>query len=146
MYSSFPFFRNCFLVFFLSLKCNMDQLFISHPDSLFLICGDFNYHHANWQCVGTSLISHGTSAKDFCDSMGLTRSVNLPTWISFNGKYSFLDLRMTNFPANVSCSSSSPIGSSDLMLVRRLDPARSRWSPGPDKLKTTRGGKVRVKL
>ena len=29
---------------------------------------------------------------------------------------------------------------------RRLDPARSHWSPGPDKLKTTRGGKVRVKL
>ena len=29
---------------------------------------------------------------------------------------------------------------------RRLDPARSRRSPGPDKLKTRRGGKVRVKL
>ena len=24
----------------------------------------------------------------------------------------------------------------------RLDPARSRWSPGPDKLMTTRGGEV----
>ena len=28
----------------------------------------------------------------------------------------------------------------------RLDPARCRWSPGPDKLKTTRVGEVRVKL
>ena len=27
-----------------------------------------------------------------------------------------------------------------------LDPARSRWSPGPDNLKTTRGGEVRVRL
>ena len=26
---------------------------------------------------------------------------------------------------------------------RRLDPARSRWSPGPNSLKTTRGGEVR---
>ena len=29
---------------------------------------------------------------------------------------------------------------------RRLDPARSRWSPGPNNLKTTRGGEVRVRF
>ena len=28
----------------------------------------------------------------------------------------------------------------------RLDPARSCWSPDPDKLKTTRGGEVRIEL
>ena len=66
----------------------------------------------------TSLTSHGTSAKDFCDSMGLTRSVNFPTQISPNGKSSLLDLVMTKFPTNVSCSSSAPIGSSDHVLVR----------------------------
>ncbi len=29
---------------------------------------------------------------------------------------------------------------------RRLDPARSRWSPGPNNLKTTGGGEVRDRL
>ena len=66
----------------------------------------------------TSLTSHSNSAKDFCDSMGLTQSVNFRTRISPNGKSSLLDLVMTNFPANVSYSSSAPIGSSEHMLVR----------------------------
>ena len=48
----------------------------------------------------------------------MTRSVNFPTRISPNGKSPFLDLVMTNFPANVSSSSSAPIGSSDHMLVK----------------------------
>ena len=50
-----------------SLSENMDQLLFSHPNSLFLICGDLNCHHASWLCVGTSLTCQGTSAKDFCD-------------------------------------------------------------------------------
>ena len=50
--------------------------------------------------------------------MGLTQSVNFPTQISPNGKFSLLDLVMTNFPANVSCSSSATIGSSDHVLVK----------------------------
>ena len=45
---------------------------ITHPNSLFLICVDFICHHATWLGVGTSLTSHGTSPKNFCDSMGLT--------------------------------------------------------------------------
>ena len=31
-----------------SLSENMDQLLSSHPNSLFLIRGDFNCHHASW--------------------------------------------------------------------------------------------------
>ena len=31
-----------------SLSENMDQLLSSHPNALFLICGDFNCHHASW--------------------------------------------------------------------------------------------------
>ena len=101
-----------------SLSENMDQLLSSHPNSLFLICGDFNCHHASWRGVGTSLTCHGTSAKDFCDSLGLTQSVNFPNRISTNGTLSLLDLILTNFPENICCSSSTPIGSSDHVLVK----------------------------
>ena len=52
------------------------------------------------------------------DSMGLTQSVNFPTHISPNGKSSLLDLVMTIFPTNVSCTSSAPIGSSHHVLVK----------------------------
>ena len=103
---------------FVSFSDNMDKLLTTHPNSLFLICSDFNCHHATWLGVGTSLTSHAISAKDFLDSMGLTRSVNLPTQISPNGKSSLLDLVITSFPTNVSCSSSAPIGSSDHVLVK----------------------------
>ena len=96
----------------------MDQLLSSHPNSLFLICGDFNCHHASWLAVGTSLTCHGTSAKAFCDSLGLTQSVNFPTRISTNGTLSLLDLILTNFPENVCCSSSAPFCSSYHMLVK----------------------------
>ena len=68
--------------------------------------------------MGTSLTCHGTSAKDFSDSLGLTQSVNFPTRISTNGTPSLLDLILTNFPENICCSSSNPIGSSDHMLVK----------------------------
>ena len=91
-----------------SLAENMDLLLSSHPKSLFLICGDFNCHHASWLGVGTSLTCHGTSAKDFCDSLGLTQSVNFPIWISTNGTATLLGLILTNFPENI-CSSSAPI-------------------------------------
>ena len=95
----------------------MDHLLSSQPKSLFLMCGDFNCHDANWLGVSTPLICHGTSAKDFCDSLGLTQSVNFPTKISPNGTPSFLDLIFTNFLENI-CSSCAPIGSSDHMLVK----------------------------
>ena len=62
-----------------SLSDNMDKPSTTHPNSLFLICGDFSCHHATWLGVGTSLTSHGTSTKGFSDSMGLTQSVNFPT-------------------------------------------------------------------
>ena len=87
-----------------SLSDSMGKLLTTHPNSLFLMCGAFSCHHANCLGVGTSVTSHGTSAKDFCDSMKLTQSVNFATQISLNGKSSLLDLVMTNFPANVSCS------------------------------------------
>ena len=101
----------------------MDQLLTTHPNSLFLTrvfltCGEFNCHHAKWLGVATHLTSHSSSAKDFCDSMGLTQSVNFTTQISINGKASLLDLVMINFPANVSCSFSALIGSSDHLLVK----------------------------
>ena len=67
-----------------SLAENVDQRLSSHPKSLFLICGDVNCNHASWVCVGTSLTCHGTSAKDFCDSLGLTQSFKFPTRISTN--------------------------------------------------------------
>ena len=95
----------------------MDQLLITHPNSLFLICGGFNCHHANWLGAVNNLTSHGTSAKDFSESFCLTQSVNFPTHISPNGKSSLLDLVITNFHANVSYSSSAPIVSSDHVLV-----------------------------
>ncbi len=38
----------------ISLSDNMDQLLSTHPNSLFLICGDFNCHHASWLDVRTS--------------------------------------------------------------------------------------------
>ena len=101
-----------------SLAENMDQLLSSHPNSLFLTCGDFNCHHASQRGVGTSLTYHGTSAKAFCDSLGLTQSVNFLTRISTNGTLSLLDLILTNFPENICCSSSAPIGSSDHVLVK----------------------------
>ena len=67
--------------------------------------------------MGTSLTCHGTSAKDVCDSLGLTRLVNIPTRISTNGT-PLLDLILTNFHENICCSSSATIGSSDHMLVK----------------------------
>ena len=103
---------------YIALSDNMDPLLSTHLNSLFLICGDFSCYHANWLGAGSSLTSYGTAAKDFCDSTGLTQSVNFPTQISPNGKYSFLDLVMTKFPTNVSCSFSAPIGSRDHMLVK----------------------------
>ena len=93
------------------LAKNMDRLLSTHPSSLFLICGDFNCRHASWLGVGTSLTCHGTSAKYFCDSLGLTQSVNFPTQISTNSTPSLPDLILTNFPENICCSSSVPIGS-----------------------------------
>ena len=66
----------------------------------------------------TAVTRHGTSAKDFCGSRGLTRSVNFLNWISPNGKSSLQDLVLTNFPANVSCSLSTPIASSDDLFLR----------------------------
>ena len=50
------------------------------------LSGNFNHHHANWLGVGTSITNHETSVKDFCDSVGLTQSVNFLTQISSNGK------------------------------------------------------------
>ena len=81
-----------------SLSEKMDQLLSSHPNSLFLLCGDFNCHHASWLGVGTSQTCHGTLAKDFCDSLGMTQSVNFPTQISTNGTPSLLDLIFHKFP------------------------------------------------
>uniref|UniRef100_UPI00358E1B92 pachytene checkpoint protein 2 homolog n=1 Tax=Myxine glutinosa TaxID=7769 RepID=UPI00358E1B92 len=49
--------------------------------------------------------------------LGLTKFVNLLTWISPKGKSSFLDFVFTNIPANVSCYPSATIGSSDHKLV-----------------------------
>ena len=69
-------------------------------------------------CGYLSLTCHGTSAKDFCDSLGLTQSVNFPTRIPTNGTPSLLDLILTNIPENICCSSSAPIGSSDHVLVK----------------------------
>ena len=94
---------------YISLSENMDQLLSSHPNSLFLICADFNCHHASWLGVGTSLTCHGASAKDFCDSLGLSQLFNFPTGISKNGTPSLLDLILTNIPENICCSSSTPI-------------------------------------
>ena len=79
---------------------------------------DLNWHIATWLGVSTSLTSHDTSTKDFCDSRSLTQSVNFPTWILPNGKPSLLDFMMTIFPANVYCLSSAPNGSSDHFLVK----------------------------
>ena len=42
-----------------------------------------------WLGVGTSLICHGTPARDFCYSLGLTQPVNFPTRISTNVTLSF---------------------------------------------------------
>ena len=67
--------------------------------------------------MGTPLTCHGTSAKDFFDSLELTQSVSFLTLISTNGTPSCLDLILTNFPENI-CSSSAPIGSFDRMLVK----------------------------
>ena len=107
-----------------SLSENMDKLLSSHPNSLFLKCGDVNCHHASWLSVGTSLTCHGTSAKDFCDSLGLTQFVNFLTGSQsmLTGfqpvPLSLLDLILTNFTENICCSSSAPIGSSDHVLVK----------------------------
>ena len=95
----------------------MNQLLTTHPNSLFLFVV-ISIVTMQIDSVGTPLTSHDTSAKYFCDSMRLTQSVNFPSQISPNGKSPLLDLVMTNFPANVSCSSSAPIGSSDQVLVR----------------------------
>ena len=103
---------------YISPSKNMDQLLSSHLNSLFLICGDFNGHHASWIGVGTFLTCHGTSAKAFGDSLGLTQSVNFPTRISTNGTLSLLDMILTNFPENIWCSSSAPIGSSDHVFIK----------------------------
>ncbi len=43
---------------YISLSVKMDQLLSTHPNSLFLICGDINCHHASWLGVGSSLTSH----------------------------------------------------------------------------------------
>ena len=57
-------------------------------------------------------------SKAFCDSLGLTQSVNFPTRITTNGTLSLLDLILSNLPENICCSSSAPIGSSDHVLVK----------------------------
>ena len=82
------------------------------------ICDDFNCHHASCLGVGTSLICHGTSEKDFCDSLGLTQSVHFPKRKSTNVTPTLLNLILTNFPENSCCSSSAPIGLSDHVLVK----------------------------
>ena len=101
-----------------SLSKNMDQLLSSHPNSLFLICGDFNYHQASWLGVGTSLTCHGTEAKDFCDSLGLTQIGQFPDpdlnqWYPISSGSDFDKL-----PENICCPSSAPISSSDHVLVK----------------------------
>ena len=72
------------------------------------------------QLAGCGSLSHlpFSSVKDICDSLGLKQSVNFLTRISTNGTPSLLDLILTNFPENVCCSSSAPIGQSDHMLVK----------------------------
>jgi len=102
----------------LHLSLRRHGLTFNHSSQLFLFLtgGDFNHHHSNWLGVGTSLASHGTPAKDFCDSIGLTRSVNFSTRISPNGKSPLPDLVITNIPTNVSWSFSAPVGSSDHVL------------------------------
>ena len=56
--------------------------------------------------------------KTLCNSLGLTQSVNFLIRISTNDTPSLLDLILTNFPINICCSSSAPIGSSDHILVK----------------------------
>ena len=102
----------------ISLSANMDHRITTHPNSLFLIYGDFKCHHANWLGVGITSTSHGIAANDFCTFMGLTQSVDRPTLISPNSTSSFLDFVMMNFPANTSCSSSAPTDLFDRVLVR----------------------------
>ena len=65
--------------------------------------------------MGTSLACHGTSAKYFFHSMGLTLIGQLP---NPDLNKSILDLILTNSPENICCSSSAPIGSSDQMFVK----------------------------
>ena len=57
-----------------------------------------------WVWMPWDFTCHGTSGKDFCDSLGLTQSVNFPTRISANGTPSLLDLILTDFPENICCS------------------------------------------
>jgi len=74
------------------------------------------------QLAGCGYLSHlpWHFRKGLCESLVLTQSVNFLTWISTNRTPSLLDLILTNFPENVCCSSSTPIGSSDHMLVKAI--------------------------
>ena len=96
----------------------MDHLRSYHPNSLSssYVVTSIVIMPVGW--VWVPLTCHGTSAKYFCDSLGLKQSVTFLTWISNNGTPSLLDLILSNFPENVCCSSSAPIGSSHHVLVK----------------------------
>ena len=51
--------------------------------------------------------------------MGLIQSVNSLTRISTNGTPPLLNLILTNFPENICCSSTAPIGSSHQYLSKK---------------------------
>ena len=103
-----------------STTSNMYQLVTNHRNSLFLICNDFNCHRVRWRGVSFVTTSHDIASKAFCESVGLTQSVNFPTRSSATGTSSLLELVMINFPTKLSCCSSlgSPLGSSDHFLVK----------------------------
>ena len=80
------------------------ELVIAHPNSFSSGClqllpcqpsGCWVNDNQPWHC-----------RKAFCNSLGFTRSINIPTRISTTCTSSLLDLVMTNFPSDLSCSSS----------------------------------------
>ena len=72
------------------------------------------------QLAGCGYLSHlpWHFSKRLLRLIGTDTIINFPTRISTNGTPSLLDLIFINFPENIFCSSSAPIGSSDHVLVK----------------------------
>lgn len=97
----------------------IDRALISQPSANIFVFGDFNVHHSDWLSFSGPTRPAGVEAYNFSISQSLTQMVDFATRFPDRDdqRPSTLDLFLSSNPDICSVSGSSPLGSSDHLVV-----------------------------
>ena len=91
----------------------------SHPDSEFIVAGDFNIHNSNWLHHSSYTSREGLYVKLFAENINLTQLVKeLTSFPNVEGqRQNVLDLFMTSDSKKYEVHNLAPLGNSDHMSI-----------------------------